>query len=107
MSTKHTPAPWFVEGNTIYALEHYGWRKGEEQFCNRFTASIGRGQKNNDGELLANAQLISAAPELLEALKISQKLLKNITPYKGQEELLSGSIELNDLVIAKALGEPS
>jgi hypothetical protein len=44
-------------------------------------------------------------PELLEALKINQRLLKNITPYKGQEDLLTGSIELNDLVINKATGE--
>lgn len=69
MSTKYTPAPWQVEGTTVYALEHYGWKKGEEQFCNRFTASVQRGQKENKDELLANAKLIAAAPEILEALQ--------------------------------------
>ena len=56
-------------------------------------------------ELLEVEKLKAVNAKLLEALKISQKLLKKITPFRGQEHLLSGAIELNDLVISKAEGK--
>lgn len=104
MSTKYTPAPWFVEGTTVYALEHYGWKKGEEQFCNRFTASVQRGQKENKDELLANAQLISSAPELLEALQWYIENDDVRLEMAGNEFYANGYYKAK-AVIAKALGE--
>lgn len=31
-----TQGEWLAEGRTVYSLMHFGWRKGEEQFKNRF-----------------------------------------------------------------------
>jgi len=33
---------WQQEGTTVYTLMHYGWRKGEEQFRNRFWFGVQR-----------------------------------------------------------------
>lgn len=57
---KHTPGPWMVEGRTVYALNEDGY--------NRFSALVQDAHTPGD-ELEANAQLIAAAPELLEALE--------------------------------------
>lgn len=95
----HTPAPWFIEGKTVYALEHYGWKKGVEQFCNRFTVSIGRGQSNADGELEANARLIAAAPELLAAC------IEFVRKVDAGEAKSTRSYEQMKAAIAKSKGE--
>lgn len=65
MSTKHTPAPWFTkrEGfSTVYVEARIGGGWIQE------VAACG---PTEDGQLQqeANARLIAAAPELLEALK--------------------------------------
>jgi len=63
MSTQpqHTPGPWKLKGKTISTYE-----KGEEAIANCHKIGLG------DTHLvaLANARLISAAPELLAALEI-------------------------------------
>lgn len=69
MTTQFTPGPWLREGNTIYALMHAGWKKGEELFKNRFHAYVQADRECPDDEHEANTRLIAAAPELLEALK--------------------------------------
>lgn len=66
--SKHTPGPWLLQETTVYALND------ERTPVNRFTASIDSGWLNEKArisreEVHANARLISAAPELLEALK--------------------------------------
>ncbi|HDZ3372146.1 TPA: hypothetical protein RSV04_000465 [Pseudomonas aeruginosa] len=56
---KHTPGPWYRDGTTVYALN--------PQNFNRFSAQI-HGAHTPKSELEAVAQLMQAAPELLEAL---------------------------------------
>lgn len=68
--SKWTKGPWKREGAFIYALQHHGWRKGVEQFCNRFSAGFSIGPGCSEEELLANAQLAEASPDLAEALHI-------------------------------------
>ena len=58
--TKHTQGPWLVEGRAVYALNDDGY--------NRFSALVQDAHTPGD-ELEANARLIAAAPELLEALE--------------------------------------
>lgn len=57
---KHTPGPWYRDGTTVYALN--------PQNFNRFSAQI-HGAHTPKSELEAVAQLMQAAPELLEALQ--------------------------------------
>jgi len=65
---KFTKGPYLRAGTTVYALQHAGWRKGEEQFCNRIYANVQRGPGCSMEEAEAVACLFQAAPELLEAL---------------------------------------
>lgn len=65
--SKHTQGDWLVAGGTtVYCLNAHGY--------NRFTAQVQRGHTDSKWptepeELEANARLIAAAPEILEALK--------------------------------------
>jgi len=57
---KFTPGPWKIDQRTVYALDVYG--------VNRFYASV-HGVHTPTAEIEANARLIAAAPDLLEALE--------------------------------------
>jgi len=57
---KFTPGPWKIDQRTVYALDVYG--------VNRFYASV-HGVHTPTAEIEANARLIAAAPNLLEALE--------------------------------------
>jgi hypothetical protein len=96
MKAKHTPAPWLIEGNTVYALTHDGWRKGVEMMKNRFSASISIDRDFDEKELQSNARLIAAAPELLEALQLIASCEVRV---KGDV------IDIARKVLAKTLGE--
>lgn len=65
---KFTQGPWLITECTVYALMHAGYKKGIEQFKNRFYCHIQRDKDCSLEEALANARLIAAAPDLLEAL---------------------------------------
>ena len=72
METKHTPGPWnIVESNKI----------DEEAHIQTDLKSICRMWIQMDSQDMANARLIAAAPELLEALKA---LVADLKPYMGQ-----------------------
>jgi hypothetical protein len=65
MSTTHTPGPWRLTGTTVYALNVDG--------TNQFTARVEGGlieqsqgfARTSEAEVVANARLIAAAPDLL------------------------------------------
>ena len=64
---KHTPGPWTINENLEYGDEY--WFGGEKGFCiDVGPATIG-GLKDKIEQGKANARLIAAAPELLDALK--------------------------------------
>jgi len=69
METKHTPGPWELIDKTVYALEHDGWRKGQEVMRNRFSAFVQGSKAISEEELVANARLMTSAPDLLGALQ--------------------------------------
>ena len=90
--TKHTPGPWMVEKGTldVIAKKHYD---GME-------INI-RDIETNDRETIqANAALIAAAPDMLEALELVLRQLPT-------ELTLDGEILRDDLkqLVAKARGE--
>lgn len=72
---KFTPGPWMRDERLVYALESIGWRGREEQFRNRFSASV-QGPTTPADELIANAALIAAAPDLLKALRWAMRHLR-------------------------------
>jgi hypothetical protein len=135
MTTQHTPGPWFIwkeramqdEGD-IDAEEIFEELSEYESFqvmagepIGKVTRSLIRGCKTitdvdsmNFGETedegrqiaLANARLIAAAPELLEALKWAMKRIGQKAPHEaieGDGELYAFAVALG--AIKKAAGE--
>ena len=92
MGTKHTPGKWnIVESNKI----------DEEAHIQTDLKSICRMWIQMDSQDMANARLIAAAPELLEALKA---LVADLKPYMGQGRM-DDKIRNAIAAIAKAMGE--
>ncbi|BGD48100.1 TPA: hypothetical protein ACMFQU_006501 [Pseudomonas aeruginosa] len=73
--SKHTPGPWYRDGTTVYALNPHNF--------NRFSAQI-HGAHTPKSELEAVAQLMQAAPELLEAL---QSCIQQITALCSADDV--------------------
>lgn len=97
---KFTPGPWIAvgmgsEGYNIYT-DDFGKPFSEQ----RFHGAIAQVHGGEWKTLVANAQLISTAPELLEAL---EGLLKNYA-YNNGKGLGAGPIFKAKQAIAKAKG---
>jgi len=94
MTAKHTPGPWAVR--TIdQSLATVETQDGEYNIC---TAAQLRGDdwQTEHAERKANARLIAAAPELLEALQF-------VMTASGEQ--LGTAFEQAQAAIAKATGE--
>jgi hypothetical protein len=101
MNTKHTPAPWRLfkatdaKPHLIFLrkeigsieIDHFGWIDPDKKIS---------------AEMLANARLIAAAPELLDIL---QKLADADFGSKGWTDYLEVIARQARLTIAKATGE--
>lgn len=80
---KHTPGPWLITGEdecTVYALHHNGdFKNGKPFFVNRFYTRVEdcRDQGGTPDEARANARLIAAAPDLLEALEVTVAIIED------------------------------
>jgi hypothetical protein len=94
MKAKHTPAPW-----------HTGEKYPEDIYANRAGHAIARCvNEQYAGECEANAKLIAAAPELLEAL-IMVRDADNDCKLDGLKTIPYASRAKIDAAIAKATGE--
>jgi hypothetical protein len=94
----HTPGPWSASINSkpLYtSAEIYGPPNGFGMVAS-IHASVG-----SDGEKLANARLIAAAPELLDALK---EALANLEYLGLRDNKLPGMMQRINCAIAKAEG---
>lgn len=107
MSTaNHTPGPW----KASKGLPSIGWHVGMPGRWRLVV--VGRDEKDesmSDGEIEANARLIAAAPELLDALKEMRRQYG--TFHKGNcyisvcyERRLGVANQIADAAIAKAEG---
>lgn len=107
----HTPGPWKIDGATVFALDERG-------HVNRFSARVQGGyvsylrslprskaERTSDAELEANARLIAAAPELLDALEGLAGEVGKMTADRQKHRLMLGRLCEAKLVIAKARGE--
>jgi hypothetical protein len=76
METKHTPGPWEVMNNYVKRVSGavIATTARQNSVC-RFEAEVG---SSEDG---ANARLIAAAPELLDALNHARELIKAARGY--------------------------
>lgn len=100
--SKHTPGPWFVTGQMTKYVEARisGGLIQEVAACGPTEADGGYGDQQR-----ANANLIAAAPNLLEALEM---LLYTRTQERGLQNAKPGESPLHDrcrAAIAKARGE--
>ncbi|MFU6909913.1 hypothetical protein [Pseudomonas aeruginosa] len=85
--SKHTPRPWYRDGTTVYALNPHNF--------NRFSAQI-HGAHTPKSELEAVAQLMQAAPELLESLR------ELLSVYEGTVRSAHCQVEADDETIDMA-----
>lgn len=70
---KHTPGPWQADlGEAFHIREQDGGRVAQLVFTNGRHGMKGR---RNGNEVAANARLIAAAPDLLEALEEIRDIL--------------------------------
>ena len=90
---KHTPGPWTIHKQNAYHIS-YVVRGGKKE--NQIAQCFNWQDKGFDVNSEANAQLIAAAPDLLEALKM---MLEG-----GLEGPTSQAIETALATIAKAEG---
>ncbi|QXX82910.1 hypothetical protein J6836_00510 [Providencia sp. R33] len=102
MEFKHTPAPWLIEERDINGKwddKYFGIQTMEIDSCEYMylldSTVVGYEQS------LANAHLIAAAPELLEALIEMQRNGRK----QGWNDIYESSMEKTRLAIAKALGQ--
>ena len=103
---KYTPGPW-----ATWDMDEFGWHGfatcwGEtQQDCRLSIAAVRPGRshiehRDNYHEQVANARLIAAAPDMLEALKA----LIGDPAHDGK--LVSGRVKMAADAISKATGAP-
>lgn len=96
MSTKHTPGPWHAKRKAVYAPTPNG---GGTRFV---AASAGDVPMGTDEDSFANARLIAAAPELLEACKHLRRIVMD--DY-NERDVYREDVERATAAIAKATGD--
>ncbi len=100
----HTPGPWILETvqtsvGWCHKIGPFPWKNGKENHaCVYDDYASGH---NGTPELIANARLIAASPELLEALEASLDYIERLT-YGGTDGL--ALIDKARAAIAKAKG---
>ena len=110
--TKHTPAPWMVE-KVKTSCGHCFKIGTKEQFQEKKDRPLNipsyaclyvdYGNASNQSE--ANANLIAAAPELLEALECMAIAACAVAmPHAGERKLMQGAVDMAREAIKKAKG---
>lgn len=107
MKPKYTPAPWYVNPKASLAV----MSPARNEMCVANCGSYSLSTEDVFDELAANARLIAAAPDLLEALILCRtwldatyRALKN-NYVDGDYEPLREAAEKAGDAIAKAKGE--
>lgn len=85
MSGKHTPGPWVLDGHNLSSIIHCVKERGNPEakhLCGDYE-TIARCEDEN---WKANARLIAAAPDLLEALEMCLDCLAENGVKEAQEK---------------------
>jgi hypothetical protein len=83
MMTKHTPGPWTLEtvktsSGICHKVGPFPWRPNKQNHACIYVDNHSHdASAPRDQELLANAHLIAAAPELLAALRKAEQFIAN------------------------------
>ena len=95
---KHTPGPWKPYFDETYGV--LGPDKGRVAICMNLKGAHGLAGRRHGDEVAANARLIAAAPDLLEALNA-------MLTHMGMDEDDWNKVTFNQAraAIAKATGE--
>lgn len=110
MKTKHTPGPWVMDIEKQTTGHWYYKIVTEEKPLGNYPLHICTLNKFKDETHLKNANLIAAAPEMLEALENALRLLavaENNNAFKdcALPLICKKTIEQIELTINKAKGE--
>ena len=112
MSSKHTPGPWVIQryvGSDAFQVHAWGRESNGWQPKPLPVAWIPNGWYRGDGalhnELEANAPLIAAAPDLLEALKAMVALDEEHHQRCQGDEDVCREVRHARYAIAKAIGD--
>lgn len=103
--------PWQRNGNCIYQLQHDGWKKGVEQFRNRFSIWV----QNDSGamkpeEIEAISRRVEAIPDLERELIANREILIDLRDNHLNHAaavvraLVQKRIEAADRALSKAKG---
>jgi hypothetical protein len=112
MSGQHTPGPWGVRDTPNMNREGFHWREIFQEDAPAITLAevFMDDEEISNGEARANARLIAAAPDLLNELEASAKMLRTLVEVAEDIRLEGAPIIRERLVsveaaIARARGE--
>ena len=100
--SKHTPGPWLIEAQNCHSGDIATVHNTDEKWVTIYAPhwmETGMDEK----EQSANARLIAAAPDLLEALKKISAIENKM--YGADWEEIEEARDIADAAIAKATGE--
>lgn len=108
-NSKHTPGPWqLAQDGSLGSIETVS---GQVPIGHSFQTRPTRRPEDHI-ERIANARLIAAAPELLEALRIAREFMSIASDWNFHEAEINGEmrstydwLEVVDAAIAKATGD--
>ena len=104
----HTPGPWIAEFGEAYRVRAQG-DGGQVAIMTNLKGQFGMLGRRSGDEVAANARLIAAAPELLEALRgmmdAYADLCDDVTPSYQTYERRKARVDAARAAIAKATGE--
>lgn len=105
MTAKHTPGPWSIHWGTAQSGSgHHIVDSSDMGELSRIATVLFH--DDTDGETAANAHLVAAAPDLLEALQSAHEVLLVSYPLHSIDMDRRGAIlEQARAAIAKATGE--
>lgn len=101
---KHTPGPWQIthlrRGIEQINMFRIGGPVTHEhnEYCSAIFQSYDEHDEHND----ANAKLISAAPELLEALQLAEATINRLAVQHGPFNSSQGTLDVIKAAITKA-----
>lgn len=93
MTTKYTPGPW------DYVRENGSPTTGQHMIKGAVPGYLAEVRDCGSGDVSANARLIAAAPDLLDALAAALNLIDLVVPFEGDVTRKARA------ALAKATGE--